>query len=134
MRRPDWVARLRQVVEVWQTASFQYGSADCGRFAAACVDAVTGSDLLAELAAQYSDERTAVRFLAREGGIEAAVSRRLGPPSPPNALPRRGDVCLVPGHDGLSLGVSIGTTVAALNENGLEFAPLSEVVTHWRVG
>lgn len=131
MRRADWVARLRETVQAWQAAPFKYGTTDCGRFAATCVDAITGRDTLLSLG--YVDQRTARRFLAREGGMTAAVTRRLGPASNLPALPRRGDVCLVDGHDGPSLGVALGTAVAVLTEDGLEYAPVSAVQLHWRV-
>ena len=132
MRRPDWVERLHMIVEAGAAVPFTFGSHDCGRFAARCIDAMTGSDREAELARQYANERTAARFLRREGGIEAAVTARLGDPI--TVLEAgRGDVCLIPGEDGPGLGVCVGATVAVLRPEGIRYAPLSAALKAWRV-
>lgn len=132
MRRADWLARLYRVVEAGAAVPFAFGSQDCGRFAARCVDAITGSDWERELAGQYVDERTAIRFLARAGGISAAVTERLGPPIAVLEA-GRGDVCLLPGEDGPGLGVCLGATVAALRPEGVRYVPLSAALQAWRV-
>lgn len=127
MRRQDWVARLREVVRTYRRAPFSYGLADCGHFAAACVDAVTGSNWRAEIA--HGSRREAAAFLKREGGIAPAVTRRLGAPVE-NHNARRGDVCLVGAR---ALGVCVGSEVLAFSSDGLHAVPLSRVRKHWRV-
>jgi hypothetical protein len=132
MRVWNWVERLYEIVEARQAAPFEYGTQDCGQFAAACVDAITGSAWAAELATQYTDERTAIRFLARSGGLEGAVTARLGDPVPPLAA-QRGDVCLVNGLPEPGLGICLGEVVACVNDGGLVMHPLECVVKAWRV-
>lgn len=129
MRRQDWVARLREAVREGRRAPFSYGRADCCRFAARCVDAVTGSSILAELEALYQDRRGAARTLILEGGLSAAVTRRLGLPVESSSA-RRGDICQVGGK---ALGVCWGGAVLAVSASGLTALPLSSVRRHWRV-
>jgi hypothetical protein len=64
----------------------QWGAADCARFAAGWVCALTGTE--PGLAASYGDEAGARRLLAAEGGYEALADRYLA------GLARRG-----PGDD-----------------------------------
>ena len=132
MRRDDWVERLHAVIEARQAVPFAYGVQDCGRFAAACADAITGSAWSQDLAREYVDERSALRFIGREGGLEAAVTRRLGPPVPP-LMARRGDVCLVNGEPAIGLGVCLGERVVCVNDGGLVTYPLECVLMAWRV-
>lgn len=127
MRRPDWTARLREVVREYRCAPFSYGRGDCGRFAAACIDAITGSEWRQEIA--HADRREAAAFLKREGGLAAAVTRRLGEPVD-NRNARRGDVCLLGVR---ALGVCVGESVLAFSAKGLHAVPLSRVRKHWRV-
>jgi len=132
MRHADWIDRLYRTVEAWTAAPFEYGRQDCGLFAARCVDAITGSTWEADLAAAYQDERTAKRFLAASGGIEAAVTARLGPPIA-RLEAGRGDVCLVPGEGGPGLGVCLGGTVAVMRPEGVRYVRLDSVTRAWRV-
>jgi len=132
MRRVDWVSRLWDTMNVWHSANFDYGHHDCCLFAARCIDAITGTDREKELLTQYHDERTAMRFIAKSGGIVPAISERLGEPVD-GYCARRGDVCLVPTENGDGVGVCVGTTVAVAAETGLEFYPLSTTIKHWRI-
>jgi hypothetical protein len=127
MRRPDWLARLRQTVQAHERAPFTWAN-HCGLFTARCVDAVTGSSWAPELE-QIHTRRDAAAFLKREGGIAAAVTRRLGPPTPGRAA-RRGDICQVGVR---AIGTCTGATVRAFTKDGLDVLPLARVSQHWRV-
>jgi hypothetical protein len=127
LRRPDWAARLLETVAAHKHVPFSYGVHDCSIFAAKCADAVTGSDITSTLA--YTDIKTAAAFRRKEGGIEAAVTKRLGEPIP-GCGARRGDVCLI---DRKTLGVSLGTSIAVLSDKKLVFYPITRARKHWRV-
>ena len=131
MRRPDWVSRLWGTARTYQNAPFSYRKHYCGLFAARCVDGITGSDWERELTLR--GKRDAEALLSREGGIEQAVTNRLGNPVDGHGA-RRGDVCLVDVEGGKGLGVCMGTTIAVAAEKGLEFYPLDSAHKHWRVG
>jgi hypothetical protein len=126
LRRPDWVARLRQTVADHKHVPFSYGRHDCSIFAAKCADAITGSNWLGTL--DYTDLKTAAAFRRREGGLDAAVTKRLGEPL--TGFGRRGDICLI---DRKTLGVSLGTTIAVLSDKRLVFYPITRAQKHWRI-
>lgn len=129
MRVQAWVANLWQTIDAHDGAEFDYRSHHCGMFAARCVDAVTGSTWAQEMPV---GKRAAVEFLRCEGGIEAAVTKRLGEPIAGHAA-RRGDVCAVDVEDGIGLGVCVGDTIAVAAETGVTFYPLARAHKHWRV-
>ncbi len=129
MRRPDWLARLWRTVREHERTPFGYGPGQhwCGLFAARCVDAVIDSNWAVEF--DGLTRREAARILLTQGGIEGAVSRRLGPAVDGRAT-SRGDVCLVGPR---RLGVSAGTSVWVLTHDRVEARPLSIVRKHWKV-
>lgn len=127
MRRADWLARLTATVEAWRDRPFRYGESDCVRFAADCVEAVTGR----RHDTPYHNAREAIRLILNAGGLVPLVSSRLGPPH--EGRPRRGDVCLVDCDEGPGLGVSLGTSIAVPADRGLGFHPVSAARRHWRI-
>lgn len=131
MRHQAWLARLRETVDSYRAEPFSWGRHNCGLFAARCVDACTGSSWAAEF--EFSSPREALQFVKDEGGIEAAVTARLGEPFH-NYFARRGDVCLVDVVDGDGLGVCYGPEILVPSDDGLESYPLRRARKHWRVG
>lgn len=131
MRLDGWEERLAEIVEAASARPFTWGLHDCCTFAAACVDAITGSDHLARL--DYEDERAAKRVIACHGGLVEAVSAHLGHPVEGWAHARRGDVCVVPTEQGDGLGVCTGTHVAVAAERGLARYPLHLARLVWRI-
>jgi hypothetical protein len=129
-RKHDWLVQLRGVITLYRRQEFVYGHHDCALFLARSVDAMTGSAFAAELTPLYSDARGAVRFLKAEGGLEAAITRRLGSPVYGPAL-RRGDGAFIDRH---SVGVCVGMHVLVLTDSGLRPCELRTAVKHWRVG
>lgn len=127
MRLPDWVARLWETVHQHERQQFFVGRHDCALFAGRCVDAMTGANFCDGFG--YGDKRSAIRVLRESGGLEAAVSKRLGAPIDGHAS-RRGDVCLI---DKRTLGVCLGATVAVCADDGLTYLPIARVRKHWRI-
>lgn len=132
MRREDWLERLWATVETAQRTPFAWGANDCTTFAAACIDAMTGSDWRARLAAAYTDEASARAYIVAEGGIEAGVTRRLGEPVA-SLQARRGDVCLVETPEGPGLAICVGPVAVVPGATGLVRKPLRDVIKAWRV-
>jgi hypothetical protein len=130
----DWLRRLRSEIESAESRSFAWGDHDCCLFAARCVDAMTGSSLEAQWRSEYHDHRSALRLLHDEGGLESAVTRRLGPPIRwVNA--QRGDLCLMETPDGIgSLGVCVGAQVACVAaDNGVQYLPTNQAIACWSI-
>ena len=133
MRRHDWVERLDAVIEETRSAEFEYGVIDCALFSARCVDAMTDSNWADELRAEYSSEVSALKFMTREGGMEAAVTKRLGEPKR-WVYARRGDVCGMPTPIGIGLGICVGHRVAMITQkDGIAFLPLDTAQMAWSV-
>jgi hypothetical protein len=133
MRRPDWLVELWLQVEAARDERFEYARHDCCLFVARCVDAMTESDFSARLRACYHDEATALAYLERMGGMQAAVTVHLGPPLERPAMARRGDVVMF--HDGAgreTLGICTGELLATTGQ-GFTFQPMTLASVAWRV-
>jgi hypothetical protein len=131
MRRADWQSRLAELVAARMDAPFAWGSNDCCLFAADAVLAVTGTDPAADLRGAYTDERGALRVLARLGGVAGIAEARAGAEIVP-ALARPGDIVLG-AIDRECLGVCTGLHWHAPSAAGLVCAPMSAALRAWRV-
>lgn len=99
MRLEDWEARLDAVVDAWRSRTrppFAYGAGDCSLFVAYALDAqLAGGGFVERVEARgYRSFLEAVRSVAAEGGLEAAVRAELGAPTP-EPEPADGRVALV---------------------------------------
>lgn len=130
IRHPNWEERLAEVVQAWEGRAYQLGTADCGLFAAACLEAVTGERLWPKLGA-YKSEAGLVRALARAGfdSLDAACSSVLGEPLPP-LMAHRGDVV----SDGGALGVMTGAGPLVFSEAGMVLIERADLVACWPTG
>jgi hypothetical protein len=132
-RRWDWVSRLHDAVEAARLRPFDYGTENCALFAAQVVDAIVeDSHIEEEIRARVNSVESAARFLNAEGGLEDAVTTRLGQPV---AWPRamRGDVCLMPTQDGPALGVCMGGEVAMMSTAGISYLRIDQALKVWGV-
>lgn len=134
MRVWNWVERLHGSIDRRALAPFNYGTLNCALFAAENVDAVLGeeSKYAEAIRAEFSDEAGARAYLEREGGIEAAVTKRLGEPVDWWRL-RRGDVALLETPDGPALGTVIGDVILALGLRGIVSFKLDKALKGWQV-
>ena len=115
-RRPDWPGRLAVLLSAAETRPFDAHRWNCGRFALAAVEAVTGT-------------RPAVQILP---SIEATADSAGFPRIPP-AFARAGDVVLA--GDPPRLGVVVeGGRAAFVGPRGLIRSPLTTCAIAWRIG
>ena len=135
MRRADWIDRLLATADAARDMPFAWGQHDCCLFAARCVDAMCDTVYAEQLATQYSDERSALAYIATWGDLRSAVCEWLGETVRRPALLRRGDVVLFRDAAGQeAIGVCLGATVAAASrDGGLALLPMSAAITGWRV-
>lgn len=130
-RRPDWQQQLHAYVKAAQRRRFTWGVWDCAWFAAGAVEAVTGTDLIADYRGSYRTPHGARRALMERGhkSLPEAVSAALG-----DALPalkaQEGDIVETAGP---ALGVCTGMYVAALSIDGLQMLPPSAWTRCWRI-
>ena len=127
-----WYEALDAFVEQRSSLPFAWGSNDCCTFAADWVQIVRGEDLMEDLRG-LTTALTAARALQQEGGLLAAVVRRMGDQLP-GTFAQVGDVALVRhGGDKVSMGVCLGAFVAAPGEAGLLMVPIDQAEASWRV-
>jgi hypothetical protein len=110
IRLPDWEERLHAFLEVTEGAVFDYDHhldpthLDCCMFSAGAVIAQTGVDLVSEFRGRYRTAAGSLRALRRYGAgtLEATLDAKL--PTRPLAFARRGDLAMVNGMVGVSIG------------------------------
>lgn len=134
-RFPDWPARLHAFLCSRRRAAFQWSQNDCALFVADGVLAMTGTDLAADYRGTYDDEEGALEAIA--GPLEAfaaaaAVVHAMPEVAP--ALGQRGDIMLLPGLAGDTLGLCTGTRIACCaSPAGYGLVPVAQASRCWRV-
>lgn len=143
-RLPDWEFRLRDKLEAWSTRSFEWGRADCVHFAFDCIEGITGTNHIADIA-PYNCERDALDVLAAidHRGLLQAAESFLGPAEDigsDTAPFQRGDLVLTmrkvidsPRRRGPGLGICVGDTALFIGANGLDAMPVGDCLCGWRV-
>ena len=115
-RLPNWPARLAALLSAVETRAFDAHRWNCGRFALAAVEAVTG-------------ERPAFRVQPDL----AATADTAGFPRVAPLRARMGDIVLAP--DPARLGVVLDAgRVAFVGPRGLLRAPITLCTAAWRIG
>ena len=115
-RRPDWAVRLAALLSAVETRPFDAHRWNCGRFALAAVEAVTGA-------------RPRLRILPDL----MATADSAGFPRVPPLQARMGDVVLAPDPDRLGVVLDAGR-VAFVGPRGLVRQPLNTCTVGWRIG
>jgi hypothetical protein len=133
-RHADWKHRLDAYLARHARTPFAWSEHNCATFCAGWVFEATG--LAIELPV-VDDEGAAHGELAAAGGIEAAVTARLGEPVL-GAFARQGDIVLVrlPVLGGMprrALSVCVGAAAAGPGPSGLMRMPISQAEAAWRV-
>ena len=132
-RLPNWPQLLATHLQAVQATPFEWATHDCCTFAGDAVKAITGTDPMQDLRGTYTTALQAARVLQAEGGLPAAVSKRMGFGKLP-ALAQRGDVVLFEMHShGLALGICTGPLFAAPGALGMEFFSMEAAKTAWSV-
>jgi hypothetical protein len=133
VRVTGWEEILAAKVADARGRVFAWGDFDCCRFAAECIEVVTGVDHLQALAAKYHDEASALAYIEASGGLRAAVSTFLGEPIDGWARARRGDICLVPTVRGEGVGVCVGGAIAVADDIGVGLYRLDRALAVWAI-
>lgn len=133
-RRLDWLPRLLEVIESCRDTPFDWGSHDCGLFAARCIEAMTGVDVAIDVRGQYSTKAGAMRVLHQRGMTSIADFAGSILPEPcPRYLARRGDIILFHAVEGPALGICMGHLAVGPGPKGLTWIPARHWVKAWPV-
>lgn len=130
-RLPGWEARFDAFLEARQRTPFAWGANDCASFGIASVEILTGADIWP---VTWSTATEALHVIAAAGGLEAAISTRLGPPSGNWRRCRRGDIALAEMNARPAVMVCTGQTLCGPGPLGLDHRPLDRALEVWRIG
>lgn len=108
--------------EQWK---FQRGKTDCCAFVAHVVKAMSGRDLMLEFPA-YDTLDGAEQILTACGGWAGMLDSVLVRVD----SPARGDVVLMDDE----IGICVGTAVACMTQEGVDYRPVHSVTGAWRNG
>lgn len=133
-RHPEWWPRLRQTVADFERRPFRWGETDCACFAAACVHAVTGEDVMASWRGTYSSRlqaRARLMWWKHKTVTDAAdlALRSAGCIEVPPAFAMTGDIGATTDH---VLVVRMPSGFIARDERG-GFRVAENVVKAWAV-
>ena len=132
-RHKDWERSLFAVVGVLSTQPFEWGKNDCVTFAADCVEAQTGVDMIADFRNKYRTERGARRAMIKAGSkdlgdlvalyLEETHVRKLA----------RGDIVVCEGEGGDFCAVVMGATAVGPTPRGLRHCPIGQAKRAYKV-
>lgn len=132
-RLPDWWPRLRATVDAWEGRPFVWGESDCACFAAACVEAVTGHDLMADRRGTYASRLQAAARLRwwRQPNVTSAAGAAFAAVGAPVIPPRFAVVGDIGATADDVLAVRLPASFIARSEAG--GYGVAKVVTAWAV-
>lgn len=140
-RREDWPQRLQEFVGSRVASPFAWGSNDCVSFAAAAVERLTGTAVLAALGEPWTDSASAAVLLrAYAGGDLIEATAKLMAEFCCEEVPplhaQRGDVVIgvSPSTGDASAMICLGAEIAGPGLKRLELLPLTDALRAWRIG
>jgi hypothetical protein len=129
----DWQTPFFAYIEAARAKPFAWGVNDCCLFTAGAVDALTGSTYAAQVAANYTDEASALAYLASFDSFEAAISHWADAPSLAPNFAGPGDIVLIDTRSGPTAGVCLGVHCAFVAPGGLAYLPRVCIARCWRI-
>lgn len=134
MRRADWRERLRSYVDDCRRRPLREGTHDCALFAAGAVHAMTGVDHAEGFRGAYASLAGGLRRVRKAGYIDHVdMVAALYPEIRPAILAQVGDIAVVEGEGGPSLGIVGGPRVFVLRPAGLVTLDLTTIQRAFRV-
>jgi hypothetical protein len=130
LKLENWPVALNDFIDARRDTAFVWGTTDCCLFAADAVEAMTGTDYVADYRGTYTDAKGALRLINDAGGLSAFVPKSFEEVEPGYA--QRGDVVLLEIDDRNSLGIHLGAVIAGQGEAGIVFVPTALAQRAWR--
>jgi len=114
------------IIQKYDRMPFRYGL-DCCRFAAECVESITGKNPMAGI--EYSNEAEAYAIIDRHGDLEGALRAHLGEPYDGR---KDGDVILAECSDGSQLaGIIFNGVCVVRTKVGIADWPIRRARLVW---
>lgn len=132
-RSENWPEKLLDQVESARSAPFEWGRHDCCTFAADCVQAMTGVDLMEKFRGRYRSAQGAAKVVARAGHPSLADAWSAALPEIAPMQAGRGDVVMFESVEGLAVGVVTGCQAVAAGPDGLAWIAMELWLKAWRV-
>lgn len=137
-RFQNWPIALNREITRAATLKFKYGTHDCALFAADCVRAMTGTDLMGDLRARYATREQAEALLEEYfgGDLERAMLRLAEQYAIEEITPlfaQRGDLVMRTMPEGPALGVLSGRLACFAAPRGLAMLTIYECRRAWRI-
>lgn len=133
-RKENWFESLTAYIDSVMDKEFIWGEHDCCLFSAACVEAMTGHDYMAEERDTYDSQETAQEAL-KGRTLYMATKKKLGKPNP-LATAQRGDVIYHVFPTGPALGICIGADALFVGreiKEGLVSVPVMDCSKSFRI-
>lgn len=130
MRLENWPLLLSDYLAEKRHTPFEWGVNDCVMFAAKGLERLTGQNMYA-MYEGYKTEAEAQEIIDNAGGMEALISRHLGPGSRDVLKASRGDLVMMKlPQKTIGMVDDSGQNVACVGPNGMVRLPLKRA---WRV-
>lgn len=129
-RISTWDQSLADYLRSKRHEPFEYGTNDCCTFISGAVEAMTGTDPMAEFRGEYNSLATSVRALKEigQGNLESTMDAKF--PIVPIGRAQRGDLAFFDG----SVGVVAGSFAWFASDDGLERIGRAMWDKAWSVG
>jgi len=133
-RLDDWEKRLIALANEWRTRPYVYGISDCGCFAQAAIEAVTGVALLSDVE-RPRGWLSAAKFMIAHGwdSVEDMATELLGAPVEPS-LSGPGDIVSFSEGGESHLAVRVGSVALSPSGKGLIVVAAGSWRRAWKVG
>ena len=132
MRLQNWQTKFAEFAQARAGMPFVWGSNDCCLFSVDAVLAMTGQDFGEGWRGAYMTGVSAMRRVAKTGGLSAIATDALGASVAP-LMAAVGDVVLCTNEGRELLGICNGTTVLAAGENGSVILSMDAALAAWKV-
>lgn len=135
-RLPGWRSALFAAIEARRGQPYESGAHDCALFAADCVKAITGVDLVADYRGRYANAAQGLALLAARGFADQVELVAALLPEVKRSRAQVGDVAIVEDEAGHPcFGVVAGSEIMVLKPSGeIGAVPFGRAVRAFKVG
>lgn len=136
MRKTEgWETRLFTLTSSAMAKPYEWGTNDCVTFAADCVEAMTGVDVIASERGTYKTELGAAKAIRKAGADNLGDLAAMRLREIPVPFATRGDIVLCNGPElGDFLAVCQGTSAVGPSTIGLQHVPMKQALRAFKVG